>query len=70
MSKQVVSFRMSKEELAALDEVCRRLKINRSEVVNAGILVLLKNHAAGDGSLLRRAPWFLTTVTGAGREES
>jgi hypothetical protein len=68
MSKQVVSFRMSKEELATLDEVCRRLKVSRTEAVNAGILVLLKEYAVEDGSLLRRAPWFMTTVTGRGRE--
>jgi hypothetical protein len=68
MSKQVASFRMSKEELTALDEVCRKLKLNRSEAVNFGISVLLEEYVSKDGTLLRRAPWFMTTVTGAGRE--
>ena len=67
MSKQVTSFRMSKEELAALDEVCRKLKLNRSEAVNFGISVLLEEYAKENGTLLRRAPWFMTTVTGGER---
>jgi hypothetical protein len=59
---------MSKEELTALDEVCRRLKLNRSEAVNLGISILTEQeYVSKDGTLLRRAPWFLTTVTG-GRE--
>jgi hypothetical protein len=64
MSKQVVSFRLSKEELAALDAVCQRLGLNRSEVVSAGISVLSKEYVHEDGTLLRRAPWFMTGVTG------
>jgi metal-responsive CopG/Arc/MetJ family transcriptional regulator len=64
MSKQVISFRMSKEDLVALDEVCRRLGLNRSEVVSAGISVLLAEYANQNGTLLRRAPWFMRTVTG------
>jgi len=64
MSKQVVSFRMSKDDLAGLDEVCRRLRLNRSEAVSAGISVLLAEYANDSGTLLRRAPWFRTTVTG------
>jgi Ribbon-helix-helix protein, copG family len=64
MSKQVVSFRMSKEDLAALEEVCRRLNLNRSEAVSAGISVLLAEYANESGTLLRRAPWFMTAVTG------
>lgn len=70
MSKQVVSFRMSKEDLAALDEVCRRLDLNRSEAVSAGISVLLAEYVNKDGTLLRRAPWFMTDVTGDTSEQS
>jgi hypothetical protein len=70
MSKQVVSFRMSKEDLAALDEVCRRLDLNRSEAVSAGISVLLAEYVNEDGTLLRRAPWFITDVTGDASEQS
>jgi hypothetical protein len=67
MSKQVVSFRMSKQDLAALDEVCRRLNLNRSAAVSAGISVLLAEYVDENGTLLRRAPWFITDVTGDGK---
>lgn len=70
MGKQVVSFRMSQEELAALDEVCRRLGLNRSEAVSAGVSVLLAEYVNKDGTLLRRAPWFMTDVTGDASEQS
>lgn len=70
MSKQVVSFRMSKEDLVALDEVCRRLDLNRSEAVIAGISVLLAEYVNKGGTLLRRAPWFITDVTGKTSEKS
>jgi Ribbon-helix-helix protein, copG family len=70
MSKQVVSFRMSQEELAALDEVCRRLGLNRSEAVSAGVSVLLAEYVNKDGTLLRRAPWFMTGLTGDASEQS
>ena len=70
MSKQVVSFRMSKEDLAALDEVCRRLDLNRSEAVSAGISVLLAEYVNKNGTLLRRAPWLITDMTGDANEQS
>ena len=70
MSKQVISFRMSQEELAALDEVCRRLDLNRSEAVSAGVSVLLAEYVNKDGTLLRRAPWFMTDMTGDASEQS
>jgi metal-responsive CopG/Arc/MetJ family transcriptional regulator len=70
MSKQVISFRLSKEDLAALDEVCRRLDLNRSEAVSAGIAVLLAEYVNEKGTLLRRAPWFMTDVTGDASEQS
>lgn len=70
MSKQVISFRMSQEELAALDEVCRRLDLNRSEAVSAGVSVLLAEYVNKDGTLLRRAPWFMTGMTGDASEQS
>lgn len=61
MSKKVVTFRLSDEELLALDEVCQRLSMNRSQVVSAGIHALLREYTTKDGSLLRRAPWFMTS---------
>lgn len=64
MSKQVISFRMSKEDLVALDEVCQRLGLNRSQAVSVGISVLLAEYANNNGTLLRRAPWFTRTITG------
>lgn len=65
MNKKVVSFRLSDDELKALDEACRRLKMNRSQVVAAGISVLLREYLDEGGTLLRRAPWFMTSVTGS-----
>jgi hypothetical protein len=70
MSKQVVSFRMSAEELASLDEVCRRLSMNRSEAVSAGISVLLAEYVNESGTLLRRAPWFMTSVAEDDHEQA
>jgi hypothetical protein len=70
MSKQVVSFRLSKEELVALDAACQRLGLNRSEAVSAGIAVLSKEYVHENGTLLRRAPWFMTGVTGDRHEQS
>jgi hypothetical protein len=63
MSKKVVSFRLSDQELLALDEACRRLGMNRSQVVSAGVTVLLKEYVHEDGTLLRRVPWILTPLT-------
>lgn len=69
MSKNVVSFRLSVEELRILDEACRRFGINRSQAVSAGIKGLLGAHIdkdngsiieadGGSKTLPQRAPWF------------
>jgi Ribbon-helix-helix protein, copG family len=63
MSKKVVSFRLSDKELAALDEACKRFGISRSQTVSAGISVLLAEYLKEDGTLLRRAPWFKTSLS-------
>ena len=62
MSKRVISFRLSDEELQALDAVCKRFRMNRSQAVNAGIAVLLREYVDKDGSFLRRVPWLITTI--------
>ena len=62
--QQVVSFRLSGKELNSLNEACRRLGMNRTQVINAGVAVLLAEYVRDGGTLLRRAPWFLTSVTG------
>jgi metal-responsive CopG/Arc/MetJ family transcriptional regulator len=38
--KTVISVRLSDERLRQLDETCRRLKMNRSEVIDAALRVL------------------------------
>jgi hypothetical protein len=68
MSKQVVSFRLSDKELNSLSEACSRLGMNRTQVINAGVAVLLAEYVHDGGTLLRRAPWFLTSVTGGVNE--
>jgi hypothetical protein len=70
MSKRVISFRLSEREIRALDEACVRLSKSRSQVVSAGIAVLLNEYIEKDGTLLRRAPWFLTSVAGEDHGET
>jgi hypothetical protein len=63
MTKKVISFRLSDNDLLALDEACQRFRWNRSQVVSAGIGVLLREYVHKDGTLLRRAPWLMTSLT-------
>lgn len=70
MSKKVISFRLSDEELAALDEACRRFGMNRSQTVSAGIAVLLSEYLKQDATLLRRAPWFKTSLSGDDHDQT
>ncbi len=57
MTKRVISFRLSDRELQALNLACKRLGMNRSEAVSAGISVLLAEYAKDGERLIRRAPW-------------
>ncbi|ASP96718.1 ribbon-helix-helix protein, CopG family [Sinorhizobium meliloti] len=59
MSRKVISFRLSDEELAKLDEACRRLAMNRSEAVVTAISVLLRDYVHEGGTLIQRRPWLL-----------
>ena len=59
MSKQVISFRLSVDELALLDEACERLRLNRSQTVVAAINVLLRDYVEEGGTLIQRKPWML-----------
>jgi predicted transcriptional regulator len=69
MSKKVVSFRLSDDELHALDEVCGRLRMSRSDVVSAAIAVITKEYFLKEGTIRRRAPWFLTDSVIPERED-
>jgi metal-responsive CopG/Arc/MetJ family transcriptional regulator len=40
MSKGVISVRLSQERLAQLDEVCQRLQMNRSQVIDSALRLL------------------------------
>ncbi len=60
MSKQVISFRLSDDELALLDEACKRLRLNRSQTVVEAINVLLRDYIDEGGTLVQRKPWFST----------
>lgn len=60
MSKQVISFRLSDDELALLDEACKRLRLNRSQTVVKAINVLLNDYIDEGGTLVQRKPWFST----------
>ncbi len=59
MSKKVISFRLSVEELAKLDQATETFDMNRSEVVVAAIGVLLREYVHEKGELIRRTPWIL-----------
>lgn len=62
MSKKVISFRLSNQELAKLDEACRRLNQNRSETVISAIEVLLRDYVHEEGTLIQRRPWLLDSL--------
>ena len=40
MTKTVISVRLSKERLSQLDELCERLKMNRSQVIDSALRLL------------------------------
>jgi hypothetical protein len=70
MRKKVISFRLSDDEVAALDEACQRFGMNRSQTVSAGIAVLLAEYLKEKDTLLRRAPWFTTSMLGDGDDKN
>ena len=57
MSKQVISFRLSEEELKVLDEACLQFNENRSQVVSRAIKSLLTEYVRRDGKLIRQPYW-------------
>ncbi|WP_429819547.1 ribbon-helix-helix domain-containing protein [Ensifer sp. B1-9] len=69
MSKKVISFRLSDEELAKLDEACRRLSQNRSETVVSAIEVLLRDYVHEGGTLIQRTPWLFEPPTNPEKPE-
>jgi Arc/MetJ-type ribon-helix-helix transcriptional regulator len=42
MAKGIISVRLSSERLAQIDEACKRLRMNRSEVIDAALRILPK----------------------------
>ena len=68
MTKRVVSFRLSDEDLRALDMACERFGMNRSEVVSRGVSVLLSEYLKDDERLVRRAPWIITSDGNRGND--
>lgn len=64
MSKKVISFRLSEEELEKLDEACKRLNQNRSETVVSAIDILLRDYVTEGGTLMKRTPWMLDSLQG------
>ena len=57
MSKPVISFRLSDEELQILDEACRRFSESRSEVIGRAIRGLLTEYVEQSGKMIRRPYW-------------
>jgi metal-responsive CopG/Arc/MetJ family transcriptional regulator len=64
MSKQVVSFRFSNDELHTLDDACKRFGMNRTEVVNVAVRALIAEYIHQEGTLIKRTPWLLSSLTG------
>ena len=60
MSKKVISFRLSEEDIANLDEVSRRLDRNRSDVLSEAIALLMRDYTHEGGKLTKRTPWLTT----------
>lgn len=58
MSKKVISFRLSEQDIANLEEVCRRFHWNRSTVLSEAITVLMRDYTHEGGKLTKRTPWF------------
>lgn len=61
MSKQVISFRLSDVDLAALDLACERFSENRSQVVARAIRALLEEYVE-DGKTVTRRPYWLASL--------
>jgi metal-responsive CopG/Arc/MetJ family transcriptional regulator len=57
MSKQVISFRLSEQELKVLDEACHRFSENRSQVISRAIKSLLTEYIEQEGKLIRQPYW-------------
>lgn len=70
MSKKVVSFRFSDEELQAIDKACARFGKNRSQIVSFGVATLLRDYVHEDGTLLKRTPWLVALEDGAKHDKN
>jgi metal-responsive CopG/Arc/MetJ family transcriptional regulator len=61
MGKQVISFRLSDADLAALDLACQRFGENRSQVVARAIRSLVEEYVE-DGKTVTRRPYWLASL--------
>jgi len=57
MSKSVISFRLSEEELHLLDQACHRFSESRSQVISRAIRGLLTEYIERDGKMIRQPYW-------------
>ncbi|WP_415454871.1 ribbon-helix-helix domain-containing protein [Azorhizobium caulinodans] len=64
MTKKVISFRLSDADIADLDELCVRLKYNRSEVISEAIALLMRDYTHDGGRLVKRTPWLASMEDG------
>lgn len=64
MSKKVISFRLSDDDLAALDQAAKRFKMNRSEVLSAAIRAFQQDYVNQGRSFVERTPWWLEDLEG------
>ncbi len=67
MSKQVTSFRLTTEDLAALDECAERFGFSRSQVVSFALRDFKENYLHNNGTFVERTPWWFETLEGKTR---
>lgn len=57
MSKKVISFRLSEDELAKLDLASQRFGKSRSETVALAIKMLARDYVNENGTIRQRVEW-------------
>lgn len=69
MMKRVISIRLSDQQVALLDQACRRLNVNRSEAIGASIGLLERYYSEG-GKLTDRYEFDLQPLVGEPNDEA
>jgi len=67
MAKAIISVRLSEERLQQLDDACRMLKMNRSQVIDAALRIL-PEIASGKAELTYSAEWLPKQTLGSSDE--